>query len=219
MKKTGLLFFFCLLTFNGFSQINFNIRLSPALAISRFADKNGSDGISPSSNGTGGAFVGGVALDFFMTSNLAFNVGLNYVSTQLNGKYSSALGNYTFKRNVQYVQIPVTLKAYTNEIATNTKLYFQLGPTLSLKIAEKLKSSSVANDPDQDEKILSPVDAGLYFGAGVLYKIGESNALFAGFYYNRGLTNITQKNPNYVKYADYARTHLDLIGIEAGIRF
>jgi hypothetical protein len=220
MKKTGLLFIFCLLTFNAFSQVKFSLKLSPAIALTRVADKDGNDGINPASNGSGVGFVGGAALDFFITDNLAFNIGLNYVSTQMNMKYGYPGGEYNFKRNVQYVQTPVTLKAFTNEIATDLQLYFQLGPTINFKIAEKLKSSNATGtDPEADDKIVSPIDAGLYFGAGVLYKVGESNALFAGFYYNRGLTNVTLTNTNSIKYNDYARTHLDLIGLEAGIRF
>jgi hypothetical protein len=222
MKKTGLLFIFCLLTFNAFSQVKFSLRVSPAMAITRVIDKDANDNINSSSNGIGGAFVGGAALDFFISDNLAFNLGLNYVSTQMNTKYTDNLTgfDYSFKRSVQYVQTPITFKAFTNEIATDLQLYFQLGPTLSFKISEKLKKSNTpGTDPEAQDNIVSPIDAGLYFGAGVIYKVGESNALFAGFYYNRGLTNVTLKNTNSVKYSDYARTHLDLIGLEAGIRF
>lgn len=222
MKKTGLLFLFCLLTFNAFSQVKFSLKLSPALALTRLTDKDGDDGVSPSSNGLGGAFVGGAALDFFITDNLAFNFGLNYVSTQVNSKYAVGGHGYTFQRNIQYVQSPVTFKAYTNEIMTDMQLYFQLGPTINVKIAEKLKKSNhigPTSDPDRDEKIISPIDVGLYFGVGVLYKVGESNALFAGFYYNRGLTNITHSSTNARPYNDYARTHHDLLGLEVGIRF
>ena len=219
MKKTGLLFIFCLLTFNAFSQVKFSLRLSPAVALTRVSDKDGDDGISATSNGAGGAFVGGAALDFFITDNLAFNLGLNYVATQANVKYQTTGAEYHFKRSVQYVQTPITLKAFTNEIATDLQLYFQLGPTINFKISEKLKSSGGVDLDEEDHKIISPVDVGLYFGAGVLYKIGESNALFAGFYYNRGLTNVTLTNTDDVKYSDWSRTHMDLLGLEAGIRF
>lgn len=224
MKKTGLLFIFCLLTFNAFSQVKFSLRLSPALALSRLSDRDGNDGISVANNGAGVAFSGGAALDFFITDNLAFNAGINFVSTQLNAKFSQPGSGYfvASKRNVQYVQVPVTLKAFTNEIATDMQLYFQLGPTISFKVAEKLKSSDTnvpGGDPDKDTKnIVSPIDAGIYLGAGVLYKIGESNALFAGVYYNRGLTNLYQTSGN-LGYSDAAKAHLDLLGLEVGIRF
>ncbi|MBC7488059.1 MAG: PorT family protein [Cytophagaceae bacterium] len=219
MKKTGLLFIFCLLTFNAFSQVKFSLKLSPAVALTRVTDKENALP-DASSNGAGGAFVGGAALDFFITDNLAFNLGLNYVATQVNAKYYGGGSEYSFKRSVQYVQVPVTLKAFTNEIATDMQLYFQLGPTMNFKISEKLKSKGGNFDLDDDDhKIISPVDVGLYFGAGVLYKVGESNALFAGFYYNRGLTNVTLTNTDNGKYSDWSKTHMDLIGLEAGIRF
>ncbi|HSZ71579.1 MAG TPA: porin family protein [Cytophagaceae bacterium] len=220
MKKTGLLFIFCLLTFNAFSQVHFNLRVSPALALSRLSDKNTADATSVSGNGPAAAFVGGAALEFEFTDNLALNIGLNYVATSLNAKFSSGGFDYTSKRTVQYVQTPITLKAYTNEIATNMKLYFQIGPTLNIKIAEKLKSSNwPGGDPDKDaHNIVSPIDAGIYLGAGVTYKMGESNDLFAGLYYNRGLTNVYQTNGN-IHYYDNARAHMDLLGLEVGIRF
>jgi hypothetical protein len=220
MKKTGLLFILCLLSYNAFSQVKFSLRVSPALALSRLTDKDGNDGTSVSGNGVGGAFSGGAALDFFITDNLAFNVGLNYVSTQLRSKFTAPGFEYTSTRNVQYIQTPITLKAFTNEIATDMQLYFQLGPTINFKVAEKLKSSSwPGGDPDKDaHNVVSPIDAGIYLGAGVLYKIGESNALFAGFYYNRGLTNVYQTNAN-LHYADVAKAHMDLLGLELGLRF
>jgi hypothetical protein len=84
-----------------------------------------------------------------------------------------------------------------------------------VKISEKLKSSSKQTDPDADIKIISPVDLGLYIGAGLNYKVGESNALFAGLYYNRGLTNIISKN----SYKNTLHMRTDLIGLELGFTF
>jgi len=211
MKKLVFLFVFSALSIQAFSQVKVSLRVSPAIATSRVTDANNTDGVGVSNNGAQLGFIIGPAADFYFTDNYAFSTGLYFETTSVGGK----INNYDFKRNLQYLQTPITFKAFTNEIATNTSLYFQLGGTFNVKISEKLKSSSLQADPDADLKIISPVDLGLYIGAGLNYKVGESNALFAGLYYNRGLTNIISKN----SYKNTLHMLTDLIGLEVGFTF
>lgn len=211
MKKLLFLFAFSLLSSHAFSQVKISLRVSPALAINRVTDADGTDGTNVSKNGTPFAFIIGPSVDFYFTDNYAFSTGLSYQSTRIGGK----IGGYEFQRSLQYIQAPVTFKAFTNELATNMSLYFQLGGTFNVKINEKLKSSNVPNDTEADSRIVAPIDVGLYIGAGINYQIAESNSLFAGLYYNRGLTNII----NNTRYKDRMRMRTDLVGIEAGITF
>ena len=216
MKKILPLFVLILISSQAFSQVKVSLRVSPALVTNRVTDADNGDGVNVSNNGSQFAFTAGPAIDFYFTDNFAFSTGLSYQSTRIAGKRDS----YEFNRSLQYIQAPVTFKAFTNEIATNLNLYVQLGGTLNVKINEKLKSSNYngfysTTDPDADTKIVSPVDVGLYIGAGINYKIAENNSIFAGLYYNRGLTNIIANS----SYRNKMHMHNDLLGIEVGFTF
>jgi hypothetical protein len=216
MKKLLPLFVLLLISSQAISQVKISLRVSPALVNNRVTDTDNNDGVNVGNNGSQFAFVAGPTVDFFMSDNFAFSTGLSYQSTRIGGK----LNNYSFNRSLQYIQAPVTFKAFTNELSTNLNLYFQLGGTLNVKINEKLKSSNYQGfltnaDPDADIKIVSPVDVGLYVGAGINYKIAENNSVFAGMYYNRGLTNIIQNS----NYKSKMNMRADLVGLEVGFTF
>ncbi|HSY60639.1 MAG TPA: porin family protein, partial [Cytophaga sp.] len=130
-------------------------------------------------------------------------------------------GTYKEVVSLQSLQIPVTFKAYTNEIATNMKLYFQLGGLATFNFYEKFKEASPVTPSSYDNKY-NVFDVSLYLGAGISYKIGESNALFAGLYYNRGLINMLDGSTvpgTQHKWKDVAKYNNDLVGLEVGITF
>ncbi len=212
MKKVVPIILLSILSLSAFSQdIKVSLRVSPAVMSNRVTDESNTDIYSVGNNGAQFAFIIGPSVDFYFAENYAFSTGLYFEATRIGGK----INTYSFDRSLQYLQAPVTFKVFTNEIATDMKLYFQLGGTFNVKISEKLKSSSIANDPDDDLNIVSPVDLGLYIGAGLNYKIAESNAFFAGLYYNRGLTNIISDSD----YKDVMHMRADLIGLEVGFTF
>jgi hypothetical protein len=195
------------------SQTKIGLRISPAFCLNRIKDLNNTDGVNFESNGSGVRFSVGPTIDFMFSENAGFTTGLWYMSYR-NGLKAN---EYTETVSTQSVQIPLTLKAYTNEIATNLKLYFQMGGQLNFSFYEKYKKSSTPLVGDYDNKY-NFFDVALYFGTGVSYKIGESNELFGGLYYNRGLMNLFNNNDTF-DYKKAAKYNMDLIGIEAGIRF
>ncbi|UOQ75788.1 hypothetical protein MUN84_14175 [Hymenobacter sp. 5516J-16] len=93
------------------------------------------------------------------------------------------------------MQVPVTVKLFTNDIATDTKLYFQLGGTLGGVIAGRIGGEKYYTDPATTEKskaskhVIIP-DAGLRAGLGVERQLGKNTKVLAGLSYHRGLLNI-----------------------------
>ncbi|MBX9853579.1 MAG: PorT family protein [Cytophagaceae bacterium] len=220
MKKILLLLVVSAFSFTAFSQVKVGLRIAPGLSLNSVADKTSSDSIKYSKNGAGLAFSAGVNLDIFFSDNYALMVGAWYTTRtaglKLQSSFSSMNFTQTMKVNLQYIQFPLALKVYTNELATNMKLNFTLGGTLDLKIAEKLKDS----DPTIDEykKIFQPMNIGVLVGSGVEYQTGGSVILFGGIYYNRGLLG-QLKNTDDFKAKDAAKYGLSAISLELGAKF
>lgn len=223
MKKISLLFLSGFLAFASFSQVTIGLRVSPAMCMARVKDLNNADTVTFSNNGSGVRFAFGPIFDFKISDNYAFSTGAWYLSNRAGMTVSD---NYygTKKSDVvslQSIQIPLTFKVYTNEIATNMKLYFQLGGLGTINFYEKYKESDPALVGAYQNKY-DLFDFSMYLGAGLNYKIGESNALFAGLYYNRGLINVMNgktESSTGDKYNKNVKYNMDLAGLELGITF
>jgi len=230
MKKISLLFLSSFLSICSFSQVTIGLRLSPTMCFNRVKDLNNSDGFEFDKNGSGTRFAFGPTFDFKIGDNYAFSTGAWYLSSRAGMSIKSDVknpitGNPMVDQkdivSLQSVQIPVTFKVYTNELTTNLKLYFQLGGLATINFYEKEKETTPALVGAYQNKY-DLFDISLYMGTGVSYKIGESNALFAGLYYNRGLMNIMNGNtePNSgQKYKDAVKYNMDMVGLEVGVAF
>jgi len=139
----------------------------------------------------------GVFAELPVTDMLVFEPGLFFSDKGF--KIDEELFGYNLKvkANLNYVDIPLNLKAYF-DVADNIKVYGALGPYLGVGISGKYKSTvSVGgtdetdeedvewgNDEDEDE--LKRFDFGLTFGTGV-----EFNGILVGLSYDVGLANIS----------------------------
>lgn len=224
MKKISLLFLSVFLAASSYSQVTLGLRVAPAFCINRVNDTK-NDAFEISNNGSAVRFAFGPTVDFKIGDNYAFSTGAWYMSTRasLTYKFTDPGVDLTYKEivSLQSVQIPITFKAYTNEIATNMKLYFQLGGLASINFYEKFKESDPSTSGDYDSKY-NVFDVSLYVGAGLQYKIGESNALFGGLFYSRGLMNQFDGSSiagTTTKLKDNAKYNTDLIGLEVGLTF
>jgi hypothetical protein len=216
MKKLYITFMMALLCWNAGAQVKMGIRVSPAFCINRVEDKVDTDAYSFSANGTKMRFSIGPSFDFKISDNVDFSTGLWYMSYRNGLKYSNNSDVYKESVSLQSVQVPVTFKVTTNEIATNLKIYVQFGGQANLFFYEKYRDSDPKNS-DYENKYTF-IDAAIYAGAGVNYLIGETNEIYGGLYYNRGLVNLIQNN-DAVKYKDGMKYNTDLIGLEIGILF
>lgn len=204
MKKIVL--FFSLLFFGAAAdaQVRIGLRVSPYLNL--ISINNTNDTINISGANSGIRYSIGPVVDAYFGENYAFSTGI-WFATRKFGTKSNRVESVV---NLQYIQIPVTLKLFTNEISDDLKLYFQLGGTADLKIAGEVAD---ARPGEKDET--RDINGSLYFAVGGEYQLGTNTALFAGFNYNRGLINMFSDK----KVRDFLNGNVNLIGLEMGIRF
>ncbi|TGE05237.1 porin family protein [Hymenobacter fodinae] len=223
MKK-ALLALFCIGASAGAAsaQVEIGLKVSPSITSFR-TDSPAQYGFQKDGSKVG--FGGGLVVDYFFGQNYAFSTGI-----QLTGKG----GKFLFldpttgrrveqKIGIQYLELPVTMKLFTNDIATDTKLYFQLGGTLGGAIAAKIDGNKRYTDPatgretKATDHVIIP-DAGVLLGFGTEYQVGQSTKVFAGVSYHRGLVNIE-------KYYDKQRNFSEVVlknsefALDLGIKF
>lgn len=237
MKKLLTLILATTISTNIFAQLKAGLKFSPTLAMNAITDNSGiEDNKSYDDNGLGLRYSTGINLDFHFNNTVAFGTGLWFsvrkvgITTTDISKTSEPNDVIDEVYNLQYLQIPLTLKMFTNDIADDLRLYFQLGPSVDFKINEKLKYDGplykhpvkTAADNDGGRAVFSYIDLSIIGGAGVEYQMGEHTALFAGLSYNRGLLNTL--NP-LLKWGDGSYVNADInnktsaISLDLGIKF
>ncbi|RSK49302.1 porin family protein [Hymenobacter rigui] len=179
------------------AQVEIGLKVSPSITHLR-TDSPSTYGFENQKSKVG--IGGGIIVDYFFGQNYAFSTGL-----ELTGKGGTisyfdpnrgANGQRVEQKiGLQYLQIPVTVKLFTNDIATDTKLYFQLGGSLNAAIAGRINGDKRYTDAStgQETKAAKHViipDAALRGGFGVEYQLGQNTKLLAGLSYHRGLFNI-----------------------------
>ncbi len=177
--------------FSAMAQIEIGLMVSPTIAGNRFIAEDRYNFEKESSNLRLGV---GVVADYFFAQNYAFSTGLIYrgkgaeitfTDTDTNGNPFTEKDDLT----IQYIELPISLKLFTNEIAPGTIAYFQVGGSLNTKVAAQVDGKKVING----EKIIKRFnifEADVLLGGGVEFQLGQSTKLFGGLTYHRGLTDI-----------------------------
>jgi hypothetical protein len=228
MKKIALLFVFCLLSLTGFSQAKLGLRVAPNISFNSVNSEGNFNNIE--NDGSSLRFSAGPIADFFFADNYAFTTGLWYTVKRvgLSGSLNDSQGQpFSGKSlyNIQYLQLPLGLKLFTNEVAPDVRIFFTLGGTIDFKLAEKQKEEGNNFLYDavraSDKKAFKPVDAGLLFGTGAELVMGANTVLFGGFNYNRGLVNslgnVADASGNRLR--DDIRLTNSYFSLEVGIKF
>jgi hypothetical protein len=179
-----------------FAQVEIGLKVSPSISYLRTDSPSGT---SFSSENSKFSFGGGIFMDYFFGENYAFNTGLF-----LTGKggtisyYEPIIGASTRpqvsqKIAVQYLELPLTIKLFTNEVAPDTRLYFQLGGSLAVPVQTRINGDKYYTDAyDNNNQTKAgqhvlDIDANLIGGFGAEYQLGQSTKLLAGVSYHHGL--------------------------------
>ena len=177
-----------------FAQVEIGLKISPSITYLR--TNSLSNNFQSGSTKVG--FGGGVFMDYFFGQNYAFNTGLF-----INGKG----GSYTYqdgplnqtvtqKLAIDYLELPLTLKLFTNEVAPDARLYFQVGGSVATPIGARLDGDKNYTDPfnngDQSKALdhVFAVDFNLLGSVGAEYQLGQSTKVLAGISYHHGLIDL-----------------------------
>lgn len=208
------------------AQVEIGLKLSPSVTTLRTESPSGLSFQNEKSKLTIG---GGLVVDYFFGQNYAFSTGLQLVGKGGTISYLNPDDSrrYEQKIGVQYLEIPVTVKLFTNDITTDTKLYFQLGGSLGGAIAGKVDGNKrfidpAVADPDKAEsKALDHViipDAAVLLGFGAEYQLGQTTKVFAGLSYHRGLLNIDKYFEDERNFSDVTLKNSEF-ALDLGIKF
>jgi len=195
MKKLTLLLLFLCAGYTSMAQVEIGLMLSPTITGNRFVAENKYNLEKESS----GLHLGvGVIADYFFAQNYAFSTGLLFrgKGSEITYTYSHDDGSGATVTTagkddiaLQYLELPVTLKLFTNEIAPGAVAYFQVGGSLNTKVAAKVNDRKVI-DGEKVLKRFNIFETDVLLGGGVEYQMGQSTKIFAGLTYHRGLTDI-----------------------------
>lgn len=228
MKKLLLALFALAATIGTASaQVEIGLKISPSVTSLR-AESPADHSFS--SDGSKFSFGGGLVVDYFFGENYAFSTGLLLTGKGGNITYKDApastggqMLSVKQKIGTQYLELPLTVKLFTNEVAPATRLYFQVGGSLNVPIGTRINGEKFFTDPatGSENKASNYVyffDADALAAIGAEYQMGESTKLFAGISYHRGLVDVDRYFEKTRKFKDVTIKNSS-VALDLGIKF
>ncbi|MFC5270566.1 porin family protein [Adhaeribacter terreus] len=232
MKKLTLMAAFVFAAFFSHAQdvesdtgLEIGLKVSPAIATNRFQAPFRFNFENENAK-LRGSF--GLVLDYFFGKNYAFNTGLEYSVKGGKIKYTSsqatdttAAVKTTDELNIQYLAVPLGIKLYTNEVATDTRVYFNLGTSLNFRISSKINGDNFYgqnNDEIKANKRYNFFEADAIIGAGAEWQLGTNTKFFGGLSYHRGLIDIDRYYEKALNEKDIA-IRSNTFALDLGLKF
>ena len=205
----------------GINQLEMGIKITPAIAGNRTIAPSNVDFDKEASNFR---FGFGVIADYYFTENAAFSTGLSFTGKGGSVSYltsyvtPAAAGRTIDDISLQYLEIPLTVKLFTNEVAPDMRVYFQTGFSLNPLMGAKVNNDKL--DPANDEKYskrFNVLDTDVILGAGLEYQVGETTKVFGGLSYHRGLASIDDYYEQ--KISDKIEVRNNVFSLDLGVKF
>lgn len=195
------------------SDYKIGIRLGPTLSLNRTASESTNTSIDR--NGTALKFLLGAFVDIPFKENYHFQGGVNFASKRTAITLeSTAIANSAPLSQAfdhEFLQIPLLLKLYTNEVLLDTKVFFNFGLVPEVRL--NTDNSGQANPFIED---FQDFDLAGNFGGGVEKGIGVNTKVFVGLSYYLGfIDQVKAKNDLY----DDFQVKSNLFSLEFGIKF
>ncbi|MFT5640524.1 MAG: hypothetical protein ACI9A7_000621 [Cyclobacteriaceae bacterium] len=199
------------------SQSKLGLKFSPSIASNRISLVDSLYDIETNENKF--KFSVGIIYDLELSDTYYFSTGLillpKSASFSVAEEPTSTVvysGEPQEAYDLQYVQIPLTLKLYTNEIIPDGRIYFQVGSSLEFLVGE---------EPVNEDFILvqefKSFDMSIIGSFGFEYRAGINTSLYGGFSYQRGLSN-TVKTVTF-ELQDELFIRNTLVSLDLGIKF
>ena len=178
------------------SQTKLGLKFSPLFSSHKISLK--SDQLEVFQGKTATRMSIGLIVDHPFTDTYFLSSGLIYlpkrVSINLEEEDGGTAPTNPFESyDLNYLQIPLSLKLFTNEIAPEISLFFQVGLILEFKIFDQALN--------EDYEFISKFnffDTAAIIGTGIEYRLGINTIFFTGISLQKGLINIINRtNPEY----------------------
>lgn len=186
--------------------IEMSFRVAPSVTFNTAEGFNSYAGFQK--NGAAMRMSLGPSIDyFFFKDRYSFSSGLWYTihrsGYQIPGQFGQPIWDPGAKiqqssYNMQYLQIPASVKMYANNLFPNARFYIQTGGLINIKLAEKPLDSAhnalfqYAEDGGNYSRQYSRGSLSLLLGTGIQYRLNQSQALIMGISYQRGLTDVAR---------------------------
>lgn len=202
------------------AQLQLGLKFSPQMSMGRTLLTDNTRDFE--ADDPGFKFALGLMVDYGFAENYFFSTGISFMPKRVaflisneDGSNLPAGVNPFEDYNVQYLQVPLTLKLYTNEIQPDMKIFFQVGAAPEVKIYDQ----PVNEDYDLVEEFQF-VDASAILGVGLEFKVGLNTALVGGFSYQRGLVNqLRTLNNNGINFQEDPSYRNTIVSLDLGIKF
>lgn len=192
-----------------YAQTNISLKFAPLISSNRVTN----DQLDAENDGTSFKFSLGVVVDQPLSDTYSFSSGLIYVPKRVAFIEKDTAGvSFTEEYKTQYLQIPLTLKLFTNEVAPDVKVFFQIGAGLEFKVFDEKEDPSY----NAIEKFAA-FDIPVILGSGIEYRAGINTTLFAGVSYQRGLTNVI--NSTNLGLYDDLEVRNTVVSFDLGVKF
>ncbi len=211
IKRVAILIFLCGLAYNGIAQLKLGIKVAPGLTPLRTTFL--SDTMTVNEENSPLRMLAGLVIDYKLDDNYEFRSGLNFLSKKFSYNVSGDTPGVSYADDliIQYIQIPVSLKLLTNEVALDSKVYMQLGGIFDIKVHDKIGELT---DPLVTKAGFA--DIGLLVSAGLERRLGTETSAFAGFTYQRSFINQASET---IALDENFRIQSTFIGLEIGVIF
>ncbi len=188
----------------GIAQIKLGLKLSPIISSNRVTD----DTQTSTNGGSALKLSFGLIVDKPLSDTYFLSLGLIYVPKRV--AFSSSTISEEYK--LQYLQIPISLKLFTNEIAPDLKIFFQVGGGLEVRVFDEREDPTFTVIES-----FNPLDISVVLGTGIEYRAGINTTIFGGISYQRGLSNVVKHTTNNVVKDLVIRN--TIVSIDLGVKF
>lgn len=187
------------------SQTRLGLKLAPVIVSNRVTN----DAQNVDGDGSKMKLSVGLIVDKPLSDTYFLSTGLIYMPKRAAFRSSDNTVREEYK--LQYLQIPATLKLFTNEVMPDMKVYFQVGGGIDIKVFD---------EPEDPSYVLiekfNAVDFSVILGTGVEYRAGINTTLFGGISYQRGLANAVGE---VAAGAQDVKLRNTVVSIDLGVKF
>lgn len=202
------------------AQLQLGLKFSPQISAGRTLLTD--DALDFEADDSGFKFGLGLIVDYGFAENYFFSSGINFmpkrVAFLITNEDGTALpvGVNPFEDyNVQYLQLPLSLKLFTNEVQPDMKIFFQVGAAPEVKIYDQ-----PVNEEYNLINEFQFIDVAALLAVGLEYKVGLNTILFGGFSYQRGLINqIRSINSGGLSFQEDPAYRNTIVSLDLGIKF